>query len=62
MFIIIEGDPVSGFVYSGPFETREAANDFGDKWLVPDWWIAPLTSLDKLRARRELTEMVRGSK
>jgi len=61
MFIIIEGNPVSGFVYSGPFETKAAANDYAERWLEPDWWVAPLTSLDELRARHELAEQVRGS-
>jgi hypothetical protein len=52
-YIIIEGDPVSGFVYSGPFETREAAGDYGEKFLAPDWWVAELIGLDELESRRE---------
>jgi len=41
MWILIGGNPVDGFSFEGPFDSREAAIERGEE-LGPDWWIAPL--------------------
>jgi hypothetical protein len=42
--LIIRGNPVDGFEYSGPFENAAAAALYGntDPHNDGDWWIAPL--------------------
>lgn len=58
MYILIQGNPVEGFVYTGPFETREdvisAAEDNGG-----DWWITQLVSPSASRQPRTKSDVVR---
>jgi hypothetical protein len=40
MFIIIEGNPVGGFSYVGPFGSHEAAVAYADQGQFDtDWWV-----------------------
>ena len=41
-WIAIQGDPVDGFDYYGPFKSTEDANDWASSNLQPDWWVADL--------------------
>jgi hypothetical protein len=38
VFIVIVGDPVQGFTFTGPFATHEAAEEWAGS--VQDWWSA----------------------
>jgi hypothetical protein len=42
MWIIVDGSPSGGFIFTGPFEEHDdalaVAGDLGDE----SWWIAPL--------------------
>jgi hypothetical protein len=42
--IVVRGNPVDGFEYSGPFKNAAAAAAYGntDPHNEADWWIAPL--------------------
>lgn len=40
-FVLIVGNPVDGFGFTGPFETHEEACEAGTTDYV-DWWVAPL--------------------
>lgn len=45
-YIVVIGNPVDGFVYSGPFDDSAEAVSFGecvDKGT--EWWVAPLVGL-----------------
>jgi hypothetical protein len=33
-YIVIEGDIVNGVEFAGPFETEQAAEDYGERFLV----------------------------
>ena len=44
-WIVICGDPVDGFHYYGPFETREEAMGWVHNLKEP-WCIAPLTGVE----------------
>jgi hypothetical protein len=45
VFIVITGDPVQGFIFTGPFATHEAAEEWaGD---LQDWWSAFLIRPNK---------------
>lgn len=39
--LIIEGNPVDGFTFTGPFDSRDDAIDAGQN-LPADWWVADL--------------------
>lgn len=42
-YIVIDGNPVDGFDYTGPFESEEDAIHYAEFNLAGiDWWIAPL--------------------
>jgi hypothetical protein len=51
-YIVIEGDIVNGVEFSGPFETEQAAEDYGERFLV-EYIVAPLISQAEAQARRE---------
>jgi hypothetical protein len=51
-YIVIEGDIVNGVEFSGPFETEQAAEDYGERFLV-EYIVAPLISKEEAQARRE---------
>jgi hypothetical protein len=40
VFIVITGDPVEGFIFTGPFATHEAAERWAER--LQDWWTASL--------------------
>lgn len=41
--ILITGNPVDGFDYTGPFDTASDAADYANTHdIMPDWWVAPL--------------------
>jgi hypothetical protein len=40
VFIVITGDPVQGFIFTGPFTTHEAAEEWARD--LQDWWSALL--------------------
>lgn len=37
-FLVVTGDPGDGFDFTGPFDTRDEAIEYGAK-LDPDWWV-----------------------
>ena len=45
-YIIIEGNPVDGLIFTGPFEDQDEAIELaerrGDRAGDKDWWVAPL--------------------
>ena len=43
MHILITGNPVDGFIYTGPFDTSDAAIQAADD-SGSDWWIAELAT------------------
>ena len=43
-YIIVEGSPIDGFRYVGPFKTHEEALEASDSVLT-EWWIANLEEL-----------------
>ena len=48
MNIIITGNPVDGFTYTGPFPDRESAIDAATWGVVEteaDWWVADLVAV-----------------
>ena len=40
-FILIVGDPMQGFNFWGPFDTKHEAYDYGGHFEC-DWWVAEL--------------------
>ena len=43
MYIIIIGNPVDGFGYTGMFETRGEAIAYAEEeYRTVEWWVAPL--------------------
>jgi hypothetical protein len=42
--IIITGDPVDGFDYTGPFDSAEKATEWAEEHCDPDWWVADIFS------------------
>jgi hypothetical protein len=38
VLIVITGDPVEGFIFTGPFTTHEAAERWAEG--MQDWWTA----------------------
>lgn len=44
--IIVSGNPVDGFRYTGPFVTYAEAEQQAEGWDIPDWWISDLRSPD----------------
>jgi len=44
MFIVVIGDPVTGFTYHGPFEDMETACDYGERESPHEWWLARLAA------------------
>lgn len=51
-YIVIEGDIINGVEFCGPFETEQAAEDYGERFLV-EYIVAPLISQEEAQARRE---------
>ena len=51
-YIVIEGDIVNGVEFCGPFETEQAAEDYGERFLL-EYIVAPLISQEEAQARRE---------
>lgn len=48
-YLVVIGDPVDGFTFSGPFPTEAAASAWAneDAHLAGyNWWTAPLTAID----------------
>lgn len=41
-YLIVQGSPVDGLWFTGPFETQTDAADYGDS-VESDWWVADLT-------------------
>jgi hypothetical protein len=41
-WMLVTGNPVDGFVFTGPYETHEDVISAGDRVQDADWWIAPL--------------------
>ena len=46
-YIMITGNPVDGFSFTGPFDTHDEAVNYGENFHSGDWWIAPLVGGDK---------------
>lgn len=46
MSIIVEGNPVDGFVFHGPFEDSDAAVEWATNNPLGDWWLANLQDVD----------------
>jgi hypothetical protein len=48
MFIVITGDPVEGFIFTGPFQSHQAA----ERWAEgqQEWWTALLRPPDQRTA------------
>jgi hypothetical protein len=51
MFLIVNGDPLDGFSYWGPFETADAATAWANREIKPEllwsgsrstWWVSEL--------------------
>ena len=42
-WLLITGNPRSGFHYHGPFFTERAAYDYADYLCPEDFWVAPMT-------------------
>lgn len=42
--IVVGGDPLCGFGFTGPFETEDEAVSWAEANIQGDWWIAPLYS------------------
>lgn len=42
MHVVMQGDPVDGFMIYGPFKTGMDAADWAALNCEPDWWIAKL--------------------
>jgi hypothetical protein len=40
--VLIEGNPVEGFIFTGPFPDWDAAIAYADKAVGGDWWLAPI--------------------
>lgn len=42
MWIVITGNPMDGFGYTGPFESADQANEWADMHVTReyDWWLA----------------------
>lgn len=39
-FILIVGNPIEGFMYVGPFEDGDRANEYGQTHLEDaEWWV-----------------------
>jgi hypothetical protein len=47
-FIVVEGNPVDGFVYHGipAFEDHESATAWADENCTESWWIVPLQDVE----------------
>lgn len=43
-YILISGNPVDGFNYTGPFDAASAAHDHGEDCGFAEYWIADLTT------------------
>jgi len=41
-YIVVDGNPVTGFDHYGPFDTPEEAVKYAQDEMETDWWIAPL--------------------
>ena len=41
-YIVVFGDPTSGFEHHGPFDDPEDADAYADVYLDGDWWIVGL--------------------
>lgn len=43
-FIVCYGNPIDGLTFTGPFETRDSANEWADANIATeyDWWVAPI--------------------
>jgi hypothetical protein len=53
MYIVIQGDPIKGFVFHGPFDDSPFAEEWAMENIVTDsdyddddWWVAPLQDVD----------------
>lgn len=42
-YILIAGNPVDGFTFTGPFATPDEAHNAGEAIHGGDWWIGKLT-------------------
>lgn len=41
--LVVVGDPVSGFEFTGPFESHDEATEWAEAEIRTDsWWIAPM--------------------
>lgn len=40
--LLIQGNPVDGFQYIGPFSNRDEAIEAGEELKTGDWWIAEI--------------------
>jgi hypothetical protein len=43
-FLVINGDPVGGFSFTGPFDDHDSALTWAEQNLKDNWWIASLES------------------
>ncbi len=41
-FILIYGNPIDGFSYVGPFDSRDDASQYAEDDAPADWWIVTL--------------------
>lgn len=43
-FVLVEGNPVDGFTYTGPFNSSEEAVEYADDGVctTADWWVAEM--------------------
>jgi hypothetical protein len=69
-YVLAYGSPTDGFEYVGPFDSHEAAVDYGETTRDVDWWVialvAPISHLvheaveAKLESRHHHTDDLRG--
>lgn len=41
-YILIEGNPIDGYSYYGPYPNAQVAVLAGNSFYADDWWVAPL--------------------
>ena len=56
-FVMVRGNPVDGFLFVGPYESREEAIKDGDI-VDTEWWVAELESAEWDEAEESALETV----
>jgi hypothetical protein len=53
--LIVTGNPVDGFKFIGPFDTRDDAVDSASRGEIDkDWWVADLHPVERLAPEPDL--------